>query len=87
MKDGLRQLNHFLAALSNGPIADDCKAKLKPLVAQAWRELSINDHTNMLSEKLIGRMETPSWEPPNLYFAIERHGQTVNGSSRATVYT
>jgi hypothetical protein len=32
------------------------------------------------------RIEAPTWAPPILEFAIERHGQTVNGSTRATVY-
>ena len=41
--------------------------------------------TNMRAEKLW-RIEEPSWAPPILEFSIERHGQTVNGSSRATVY-
>ena len=39
----------------------------------------------MRAEKLW-RIEEPSWAPPILEFSIERHGQTVNGSSRATVY-
>jgi hypothetical protein len=39
----------------------------------------------MRAEKLW-RLEEPTWNPPCLSFLIERHGQTVMGSSRATVY-
>ena len=39
----------------------------------------------MRAEKLW-RLEEPTWNPPCLSFVIERHGQTVMGSSRATVY-
>jgi len=37
----------------------------------------------MKSEKLSGRTERMAWQPPMLTFTIERHGGTVNGSSRA----
>ena len=35
--------------------------------------------------KLLHRMENPVWQPPVLSFSIERHGGTVNGSTRAEV--
>jgi hypothetical protein len=44
-----------------------------------------NTDTNMRAQKLW-RIEQLSWNPPTFEFSIERHGQTVNGSSRATVY-
>jgi hypothetical protein len=55
------------------------------LLSDCWDALEGGSETNMRAEKLI-RIEEPSWAPPILEFSIERHGQTVNGSSRATVY-
>jgi len=34
----------------------------------------------MKPDKLRGRTESMSWEPPLLHFEIERHGATVKGS-------
>jgi hypothetical protein len=39
----------------------------------------------MQAAKLIRRMENVEWVPPILKFRIERHGATVNGSTRADV--
>jgi hypothetical protein len=55
------------------------------LLAGCWDALSGGTDTNMYAEKLW-RIEQPLWSPPTREFSIERHGQTVNGSSRATVY-
>jgi hypothetical protein len=55
------------------------------LLSDCWKALAGGTETNMRAEKLW-RIEEPSWAPPILEFSIERHGQTVNGSSRATVY-
>ncbi len=55
------------------------------LLSLCWHDLDGSTDTNMRAEKLW-RIEQPSWNPPILEFSIERHGQTVNGSSRATVY-
>ena len=86
MKDdnGIAALKAFLEMQKLGPIDD--KRRVANLVAGAWDELEIRDHTNMRADKLW-RMESPRWDPPVLLFDIERHGATVNGSSRATVYT
>lgn len=54
-------------------------------LAGCWDDLAVNDRTNMRPDKLW-RIEDPVWIPPRLEFSIERHGQTVNGSTRATVY-
>jgi hypothetical protein len=55
------------------------------LLSGCWSALNGGGATNMKADKLH-RIETPSWNPPFLEFSIERHGQTVNGSSRATLY-
>jgi hypothetical protein len=55
------------------------------LLADCWEDLDGGTETKMRAEKLW-RIEELEWVPPILKFSIERHGQTVNGSSRATVY-
>jgi hypothetical protein len=55
------------------------------LLSDCWSALRGGDATNMKPDKLY-RIETPTWNSPFLQFSIERHGQTVNGSSRATLY-
>ncbi len=37
----------------------------------------------MQAHKIRGRTEDLAWNPPQLTFKIERHGGTVNGSTRA----
>lgn len=73
-------LNQYLATIPPGPISN--KAPLESLVATAWGQFS-GDDGGMVGDKLVGRMESVVWNPPRLSFAIERHGATVNGSSRA----
>ena len=55
------------------------------LLSASWDDLRGGHVTNMEAGKLW-RIEEPSWHPPFLEFWIERHGQTVNGSTRATAY-
>lgn len=59
-------------------------ATVGSLLADCWGDLRGGDETKMGASKLW-RIEDPGWHPPFLYFWIERHGQTVNGSTRATV--
>ena len=51
-------------------------------VCTRWRDFDGSSSDGMAPEKLY-RMEDIRWEPPNLYFVIERHGGTVLGSTRA----
>ena len=81
---GIAALKAFLETQNVGPIADE--TRVARLIVGACDELEISDHTNMRADKLW-RMESPTWDPLVLLFDIERHGATVNGSSRATVYT
>ena len=39
------------------------------------------------SEKISSRMEDLKWDKPNIYFKIERHARTINGTSRAELHT
>jgi hypothetical protein len=55
------------------------------LLSACWNDLVGGNATKMRAEKLW-RIERPTWHPPFLDFFIERHGQTVNGSTRVTIY-
>jgi hypothetical protein len=70
----------YLATGRPGKIADT--TDLEPLLAACWHEFT-GAYGGMEGYKLLGRMEGVAWEPPVLSFAVERHGGTVEGSSRA----
>jgi hypothetical protein len=76
---GWTALLNYLAALPPGPVADTA---VERLLAACWDELS-GDAGGVKPYKLLGRTEDVTWTPPKLTFAIERHGGTVLGSSRA----
>jgi hypothetical protein len=77
---GLARLRAHLATVQPGRIIDT--TDLERLLAACWDEFS-GDYGGMEGYKLLGRMEDVTWEPPVLSFAVERHGRTVAGSSRA----
>jgi hypothetical protein len=79
-----QKLRRVKAYLDEHADALDAK-RVGLLLSDCWDALEGGTDTNMRAEKLW-RIEEPSWIPPILEFSIERHGQTVNGSSRATVY-
>lgn len=57
------------------------------LLREVWDTLKCSWDAGMTSCKLVsGRVEAMKWEPPSLSFRIERHGGTVNGSSRAEIH-
>jgi len=77
----LQQLLDHLGAIPAGKIADG--DELDSLLADCWGELDGASAEGMKPDKLLGRMEDISWDPPELSFTIERHGGTSRGSSRA----
>lgn len=54
-------------------------------MAAAWPHLQGSEDGGMEAYKLLGRLEDVRWKPPLLTFAIERHGPTALGSTRAIV--
>jgi hypothetical protein len=78
----LQQLNDYLATIPSGPVPDP--GDLERLIAACWHEFK-GDYGGMTGQKLLGRMEEVVWQPPVLSFTVERHGGTVQGSSRATL--
>jgi hypothetical protein len=76
------KLQDFLTGIPPGSITDT--GVLDRLLADSWDEFE-GDDGGMEGRKLIGRMEDVAWNPPLLTFAVERHGGTVLGSTRATL--
>ncbi|MCO5102282.1 MAG: hypothetical protein M9885_15565 [Burkholderiaceae bacterium] len=83
--DPLDMLRTSLARLKPGPVGDD--ADIDSLLAKCWDRFSGSNAEGMNADKLLGRIERPSWDPPSLSFEIERHGGTVMGSSRAELHS
>jgi hypothetical protein len=79
-KTGLDRLRAHLATKQPGTIIDT--TDLERLLA-ASRDEFTGDDGGMEGNKLLGRMEDVTWQPPKLTFSIERHGGTVMGSTRA----
>ena len=77
----MRKLKDYLGLLKPGPVSDT--SELSGLLAECWGELDGGTAGGMKGDKLVGRMEDASWNPPLLSFSIERHGGTVHGSTRA----
>jgi hypothetical protein len=80
MNEPFRSLKNHLASLPPGPIADT--ADVERLLAACWDDMP-GDDGGMEANKLLKRMAMVAWKPPILSFAIERHGGTVLGSTRA----
>jgi hypothetical protein len=80
----LEKLKAWLRNVRPGKIDDD--SDLSTLLADAWDEIQGTRAQNTQNYKLIDRIERVVWEPPVLEFTIERHGGTVQGSSRAELH-
>jgi hypothetical protein len=88
MKKHLSSVRSVLDELKNtprGPIEAQLKQDIMLRLADCWDELEGTDQTAMKAGKLH-RAEKVSWDPPVLSFAIERHGATVFGSTRAELH-
>ena len=83
MSTATKALHDELLGLPSGPIHDT--DRIETLLSNAWGEFYGSDAGGMLAEKIRGRVVDLTWEPPLLSFCIERHGGTVQGSSRAEI--
>ena len=79
----MEQLLEYLGSIPMGTITSN--NELDSLLANCWDEFNDSREGGMEPYKLHGRMEEISWNPPVLNFKIERHGGTVNGSTRAEI--
>ena len=86
MSDPVKELRRWLDGAAKGSIDSELQPTLVKFLAAAWKELDGHDQTEMSDAKVRrDRIETPVWDAPRLMFRIERHPQTVHGSSRADV--
>jgi hypothetical protein len=83
MMVSLVMLCRYLRSLEPGEITD--LAEPEGLLSGCWGEFSGGNAQGMTGDKLLGWMETVRWESPLLSFVIERHGDIVLGSSRASL--
>jgi hypothetical protein len=79
-REKLWALRRYLDAQEGSELADT--QTLIALLVPVWDQLEDAKAYAMSADKL-DRLESPSWSPPLLTFTIERHGGTVQGSSRA----
>jgi len=77
----MKQLLEYLVSIQAGPISDT--AQLETLLAACWDEFAGSEAEGMAGYKLHGRVDDVHWDSPVLTFVIERHGETVLGSTRA----
>ncbi|MEK6259019.1 MAG: hypothetical protein AABP62_10430 [Planctomycetota bacterium] len=77
----MKALQELLAVMPTGPVPEDIN--VNHALAECWERLKGNAEGGMEAYKLLGRMENVQWNSPVLTFTIERHGGTVNGSTRA----
>lgn len=77
-------LETFLSQLHPGPV-EDVRA-VEELLKQEWGSFRGSSAESTWANKLSGRTESMSWHPPFLSFNLERHGATVNGSTRAAIH-
>lgn len=84
----LTELRNYLRDVPAGVTAFGFAQDIERLLYQAWSSLTITTgDANLEPYKLLHRVENLAWNPPLLTFAIERHGATVNGSTKAHVYS
>lgn len=84
MSASVQALRDYLSGLADGPI-NTTSAPLVSLLVEAWADLQGSD-AESTSESKLDRLEKPAWSPPRLTFLLERHGGTVNGSTRADLH-
>ena len=80
-------LHLFLNEVPTGEIQNSNEKLITvlKLLAEAWSSLEGGNDQNIDPTK-IHRAESIRWTPPILSFVLERHGGTVNGSSRADLH-
>lgn len=87
MREGLTpsaSLRQLLSQLSPGPVPPELQHRVKDLLSYCWPGFAGHDQTRLRPHRLL-QAEDLTWEPPYLCFAIERHGATMLGSSRAEI--
>ena len=81
----LAELRRYLERLPVGDISDSERTEVLNRLVEVWERLPGGEDQSTTSRKL-GRAEKLRWAPSDLTFILERHGGTVNGSSRASLH-
>lgn len=81
----LEQLRACLAALTSGPLPSPDSIDVERHLMACWHCLEVALDGWIEAEELAGRIEGLAWTPPLISFQIERHGATVEASTRSTV--
>ncbi len=84
INESIKAMKDYLAKIPAGSVDDD--DKVHDFLITIWDYLDGTDLHAMNMSKLR-RITHLRWEPPELYFEIERHGAINFGSSRAEVQT
>src|SRR5689334_18312593 len=85
MDDPVASLRLVLHKILSGSITGEQESEVVKALEAAWTSLPGHDDQSTDSSK-IHRAENLRWESPVLKFILERHGATVNGSSRAELH-
>lgn len=83
--DGLQELRDLVADVAPGHLPRELEAVVDSALSTCWERLDGARAGGMKPDKLLGRIRQVCWGPPLLSFAIERHGGTKLGSTRAEV--
>jgi hypothetical protein len=86
-REALGELKRRMKDRIPGPLDKDIDGDVSSLLADCWGLFAGSEQENTSGEKLRTRMEDLEWERPCLLFKIERHGGTVQGSSRAEMHS
>src|SRR6266550_744938 len=78
----LHRLRETLAGIPPGLLVGDNAALVESLLIAAWDEIKGTSAENTAAYKLIGRIESLEWQPPNLTFTLA----TVLGSTRERLH-
>lgn len=81
----INELRLYLSFVAPGPIPLNKVSPLLGLLTKAWDSFDGGSDQSTFSNKL-GRAECLDWKPPYLRFTLERHGATVNGSTRGALH-
>jgi hypothetical protein len=81
----IENLRSELASLAPGTVDSALKDRVLGALQNAWKSLCGADDQKTYANKLK-RAEYLCWRPPILSFKLERHGRTVNHSTRADLH-
>lgn len=85
MAENIDALIEFMQAIPEGELAEGAASSVLSRLSKCWNLFAGSIEEGTLPKKVL-RGESVCWKPPQLTFTLERHGATVNGSSRADLH-